>query len=144
MVPIDNVIEDLKSRDLGEHFTLRKVAKKYKLELIRYIIKLIEKGLPPTREIIRNFLSKTTAMDRVRYLANSKSKYCLYFELLHQKITKYHLKARDIYNIDKKGFLISLIGRNRLREFLTLLAYYYANKSLLPLSLIYATKKGAI
>ncbi|KAF1967516.1 hypothetical protein BU23DRAFT_592584 [Bimuria novae-zelandiae CBS 107.79] len=113
MAPIDDVIKDLKSRNLGEYFTLREVIKKYKLELIRYIIKLIERGLPPTRKIIRNFLSKTTAIDRVRHLANSKLKYHLYFELLHRKITKYHLKARDIYNIDKKGFLISLIGKSK-------------------------------
>ncbi|KAF1974193.1 hypothetical protein BU23DRAFT_579907 [Bimuria novae-zelandiae CBS 107.79] len=120
MAPIDDAIKDLKSRNLGEHFTLREVAKKYELELIQYIIKLIKRGLPPTREIIRNFLSKiyiilkwTTAIDRVRHLANSKSKYCLYFELLHRKITEYHLKARDIYNMDKKGFLIGLIGKSK-------------------------------
>ena len=106
------------------------------LELVRYIKTLTERGLPPTREMISNFSSEvarqqlseswvtrfinrhkihliskwTTAIDRTRHLADSESKYRLYFELLHRKITKYHLKARDIYNIDKKGFLISLIG----------------------------------
>ncbi|KAF7568069.1 hypothetical protein PtrM4_126820 [Pyrenophora tritici-repentis] len=222
MAPIDDAIEDLKSRDLGEHFTLREVAEKYQvnrstlgrrwrgvtasredgylnqqaldqqqeLELIRYITKLTERGLPPTREIIRNFSSEiahrqlsdrwvshfitrhqihiiskwTTAMDRVRHLADSESKYRLYFELLHRKITEYHLEARDIYNIDEKGFLISLIGRSkrifsrrqwekkevraslqdRSREFLTLLACCCADRSSLPPSLIYAAKKGAI
>ncbi|KAF1972203.1 hypothetical protein BU23DRAFT_581007 [Bimuria novae-zelandiae CBS 107.79] len=112
MAPIDDIIKDLKSRNPGEHFILREVAKKYEvnyltlgrrwrgLELIRYITKLIKRGLPPTREIIRNFLSKiyiilkwTTAMDRVRYLANSELKYRFYFELLHRKITEYYLKA---------------------------------------------------
>ncbi|KAF1975868.1 hypothetical protein BU23DRAFT_579057 [Bimuria novae-zelandiae CBS 107.79] len=153
MAPINDVIKDLKSRDLGEHFTLREVAKKYKvnyltlgrrwrgLELIQYIIKLIERGLPSTRKIIRNFLSKTTTIDRVRHLANSKLKYRLYFELLHRKITKYHLKAQDIYNIDKKGFLISLIGRSK-RIFSR--PCYCVNRSSLPLSLIYVAKKGAI
>ncbi|KAF1975910.1 hypothetical protein BU23DRAFT_529024, partial [Bimuria novae-zelandiae CBS 107.79] len=58
-------------------------------------------------------LKWTTAIDRVRHLANSKLKYRLYFKLLHRKITEYHLKARDIYNIDKKGFLIGLIGRSK-------------------------------
>lgn len=222
MAPIDDAIEDLKSRDPGEHFTLREIAEKYQvnrstlgrrwrgvtasredgylnqqalnqqqeLELIRYITKLTERGLPPTREIIRNFSSEvahrqlsdrwvsrfitrhqihiiskwTTAMDRVRHLADSESKYRLYFELLHRKITEYHLEARDIYNMDEKGFLIGLIGRSKRifsrrqwekkevqaslqdgsREFLTLLACCCADGSSLPPSLIYAAKKGAI
>ncbi|ENH98974.1 hypothetical protein COCC4DRAFT_99186, partial [Bipolaris maydis ATCC 48331] len=46
----------------------------------------------------------TTAMDRSRYLADSEAKYKLYFELLYQKITEYQLEARDIYNMDEKGF----------------------------------------
>ncbi|KAK1912874.1 hypothetical protein P3342_004810 [Pyrenophora teres f. teres] len=52
-------------------------------------------------------------MDRTRHLADSESKYRLYFELLHRKITEYHLEARDIYNMDEKGFLIGLIGRSK-------------------------------
>ena len=129
MAPIDDAIEDLKSRNPGEHFTLREVAEKYQvnrstlgrrwrgvttsredgylnqqalnqqqeLELIRYITKLTERGLPPTREMIRNFSSEvahqqlseswvtrfinrhkihliskwTSAMDRTRHLADS-------------------------------------------------------------------------
>jgi hypothetical protein len=171
MTPIDNAIEDLKSRDPGEHFMLKEVAEKYQvnrstlgrrwrgvtaswedgylnqqalgqqqeLELIRYITKLTERGLPPTREMIRNFSSEvahqqlsnrwvtrfinrheicliskwTSAMDCTRHLADSESKYHLYFKLLHQKITQYHLEARDIYNMDEKGFLIGLIGRSK-------------------------------
>ncbi|KAF1976122.1 hypothetical protein BU23DRAFT_578892 [Bimuria novae-zelandiae CBS 107.79] len=109
MAPINNAIKNLKSRNLGEHFTLKEVIKKYEVNRLT----LGRRGLPPTREIIRNFLSKTTAIDRVRHLANSKLKYRLYFVLLHRKITKYYLKARDIYNINKKGFLISLIGRSK-------------------------------
>jgi hypothetical protein len=109
------------------------------LELIRYIEKLTERGLPPTREMIRNFSSEvvhqqlseswvtrfidrheihliskwTTAMDRTRHLADSESKYCLYFELLHQKTTEYQLEARDIYNMDEKGFLVGILGRSK-------------------------------
>jgi hypothetical protein len=105
----------------------------------------------------------TSAMDCLRYLADSESKYHLYFELLHRKITHYHLGARDIYNMDEKDFLIGLIGRskrifskrqrekkevraslqNRSRKFLTLLACCCLNGSALPLSLIYAAAKGA-
>ncbi|KAF7568778.1 TolA, Membrane protein involved in colicin uptake [Pyrenophora tritici-repentis] len=160
------------------------------LELVRYITKLTKQGLPPTREMIRNFSSEvahqqlseswvtrfinrheiyliskwTTAMDRTRHLADSESKYRLYFELLHQKITEYHLEARDIYNMDEKGFLIGLIGRSKRifsrrqwekkevraslqdgsREFLTVLACCCADGSSLPPALIYAAKNGAI
>ena len=222
MAPIDEAIEDLKSRGLEEQFTLKEVAEKHgvdrstlgrrwrgvtgprdaghasrqalnpqqELELVRYITKLTKQGLPPTREMIRNFSSEvarqqlseswvtrfinrheihliskwTIAMDRTRHLADSESKYRLYFELLHRKITEYHLEARDIYNMDEKGFLIGLIGRSKRifsrrqwekkevraslqdgsREFLTVMACCCANGSSLPPALIYAAKKGAI
>jgi hypothetical protein len=52
-------------------------------------------------------------MDCMRHQVDSKAKHRLYFELLHQKITLYHLEACDIYNMDDKGFLISLIGRSK-------------------------------
>jgi hypothetical protein len=52
-------------------------------------------------------------MNCTRHLANSKQKYKLYFKLLHQKIAKYQLEAQDIFNIDKKGFLISIISRSK-------------------------------
>jgi len=167
-----------------------KLSPKQELELVRYITKLTKQGLPPTREMIRNFSSEvahqqlseswvtrfinrhkihliskwTSAMDRSRHLADSESKYRLYFELLHQKITQYHLEARDIYNMDEKGFLIGLIGRSKRifsrrqwekkevraslqdgsREFLTLLACCCADGSSLPPALIYAAANGAI
>jgi hypothetical protein len=154
------------------------------LELVRYIERLTERGLPPTREMIRNFSSEvahqelseswvtrfihrheihpiskwTTAMDRTRHLADSESKYQLYFELLHQKMTEYKLEARDIYNMGEKGFLTGMIGRSKRifsrrtwekkeataslqdgsREFLTLLACCCADGSALPPGLIYA------
>jgi hypothetical protein len=106
----------------------------------------------------------TSAMDCSRHLADSESKYRPYFELLHRKITQYHLEARVIYNMDEMGFLIGLIGRSKRifskrqwekkevrvslqdgsRKFLTLLACCCADGSSLPPSLIYAAAKGAI
>ena len=109
------------------------ISPQQELELIRYITKLTKQDLPPTREMTKNFSSEvayqqlseswvtrfinrheihliskwTGAMDRTRHLADSESKYRLYFELLHRKITEYHLEVRDIYNMDEKGFLIS-------------------------------------
>ncbi|CAE7002980.1 HTH Tnp Tc5 domain containing protein [Pyrenophora teres f. teres] len=73
------------------------------LELVRYITKLTKQGIPPTREMIRNFSSEvahqqlseswvtrfinrheiyliskwTSAMDRTRHLADSEPKYRL-------------------------------------------------------------------
>jgi hypothetical protein len=81
------------------------------LELVRYITKLTNQGLPPTRETIRNFssgvaqqqlseswvtrfinrhaihlISKwTSAMDRTRHLADSESEYRLYFRAAASK-----------------------------------------------------------
>jgi hypothetical protein len=178
------------SSERDKNFNQQKLNPQQELELVRYIKNLTKQGLPPTREMIRNFSSEvahkqlseswvtrfinrheihliskwTSAMDRTRHLADSESKYRLYFELLHTKITEYHLEARDIYNMDEKGFLIGLIGRSKRifsrrqwekkevraslqdgsREFLTVLACCCADGSSLPPALIYAAKKGAI
>jgi hypothetical protein len=87
----------------------QKLSSQQELELVQYIKELTKRGLPPTREMIKNFslfvakteLSKswvtcfinqheihliskwTTAMDCTRHLADSEPKYRLYFELLH-------------------------------------------------------------
>ncbi len=90
IAPINEAIEDLKSRGSEEQFTLKEVAEKHGVdwstlgrrwrgvtgprdarhasrqalnpqqesELIRYIKGLIKRGLPPIREIIKNFSSK--------------------------------------------------------------------------------------
>jgi hypothetical protein len=85
------------------------LSQQQELELIRCTEKLRGRGLPTTREMIRNFSSEvahqqlrdrwvsrfvnrrkihliskwTTAIDRTRHLSDSESKYGLYFELLH-------------------------------------------------------------
>jgi transposase-like protein len=95
-------------RDAG-HASRQALNPQQELELVRYIEGLTNKGLPPTREMIKNFSSEvahqqlseswvtrfinrhklhliskwTTAIDRTRHLADSESKYRLYFELLH-------------------------------------------------------------
>ncbi|KAF1965984.1 hypothetical protein BU23DRAFT_488021, partial [Bimuria novae-zelandiae CBS 107.79] len=51
--------------------------------------------------------------DSNRYKANSKTKYEAYFNLLHLKIEEYNILSCNTYNIDKKGFLISVIGRSK-------------------------------
>jgi hypothetical protein len=40
-------------------------------------------------------------------------KYKYYFTLLHSKIEEYNILAKNTYNIDKKGFIIRVIGRNK-------------------------------
>jgi hypothetical protein len=84
--------------------------------LLRHLDKLIERRLPPTREMMRNFalviayqeiseswvtrflrnndrlISKwSKAMDAVRYYADSHLKYWLYFDLLHEKMALYNI-----------------------------------------------------
>jgi hypothetical protein len=96
-------------------------------------------------------------MDRKRHLANNKRKYELYFNLLHSKIQEYKIKERNTYNIDKKGFFISIAHRRKRifskavyesgertaairdgnREWVTLMACVYASREALPPALIY-------
>jgi hypothetical protein len=116
-----------------------KINPQQELELIRYIEGLTKRGLPPTREMIRNFSSEiaqepvseswvtrfinrhdvhliskwTTGLNRTRVLADSEVKYTLYFELLHGKMEEYNIELGNSYNMDEKGFLIGLIGRSK-------------------------------
>jgi hypothetical protein len=109
------------------------------LSLIKYIEDLTKRGLPPTRDMIRNYASNichnhvgdgwvtgflhrnhdhliskwTTGMDRTRYNADSTAKYELYFNLLHGKIEEYGVLPANTYNIDEKGFIIGVTGRSK-------------------------------
>ncbi|XP_014550175.1 hypothetical protein COCVIDRAFT_43207 [Bipolaris victoriae FI3] len=95
--------------------------------LIAYINQLIERGLPPSQSIIRNFALNIAkrevrlnwasrfaiGLDNCRHKVDSRSKYSLYFSLLCNKINQYRVEARHIYNIDKKGFILSIVSRLR-------------------------------
>ncbi|KAF2627260.1 hypothetical protein BU25DRAFT_310567, partial [Macroventuria anomochaeta] len=105
-----------------------------------------------------------TAMDKQRHYANSPAKYEQYFKLLHYTLTKYEVEPRDTYNMDEKGFAISLVGRSKSifskqsykagknkqslqdgnREWVTLLASVCADGSALPPGLIFADKNNTI
>ena len=52
-----------------------------------------------------------TSIDCNCYTTNSLSKYKLYFKLLEDKIKEYNINASNMYNIDKKGFIISITSR---------------------------------
>jgi hypothetical protein len=103
-------------------------------ELLRYIKRLTERGLPPTQAIIRRFASDIAkrelgkgwvdryvkrynvhvisrwamGIDRLRHQADSQLKYSLYFELLRSKLGQYNIEPRHTYNMDEKGFLLGM------------------------------------
>ncbi len=123
----------------GEAQQRRKLNQEQESELVKYIEALTKRGLLPTREMIqslasivakkkvgRNWVSRflernhahltskwTTGMDRVRHKADSKYKYSLYFDLLHQKMLEYEVEPENVYNMDEKGFLLGITGRSK-------------------------------
>jgi hypothetical protein len=104
---------------------------------IQYIDELCTRGLPPSREMIRNFASEiagrqagkswvdrfikrnqidlitrwASGIDVNRKRADSAFKYTLYFELLRRKIDEYKIDACHMYNMDEKGFLIGVLSK---------------------------------
>jgi hypothetical protein len=104
--------------------------------LVQYIEDIAAHGLPPTRAMIRNFVSNiwkqhigvnwilrficrnhdhliskwSAGMDVVRHHANSARKYELYFDLLHHKFIQYNVRPCNMYNMDEKGFMIGVTG----------------------------------
>jgi hypothetical protein len=56
-------------------------------------------------------------MDADRHHAESYTKYKSYFDNLHYKIDEYNVKPENQYNIDEKGFMISVINRLTKRVF---------------------------
>jgi hypothetical protein len=52
-------------------------------------------------------------MDRNRYKADSKDKYKAYFKLLHNKMREYKVKEENVYNMDEKGFLMSITRHSK-------------------------------
>jgi hypothetical protein len=92
--------------------------------------------LPPTRDMVRNFASTiahkrvseswvtrfyhchehnlilnwSTDIDAVRYAADSYYKYELYFHYLYSKIKEYNIMPENSYNMNKKSFMIGIIG----------------------------------
>ena len=106
----------------------------------------------------------TTGLDNEHSKADSAFKYTLYFELLRQKIEKFKIDRRQIYNMDEKGFLISVLvkmkrifSRRRYeeggvrqllqdgnREWITVIACICADGTTLSPGLIYRAITGLI
>jgi hypothetical protein len=51
-------------------------------------------------------------MDSNQKRADLAYKYTRYFNLLARKMDQYKVKAENIYNIDKKGFLIRMLSKS--------------------------------
>jgi hypothetical protein len=108
-------------------------------ELVRYIERLSEEALPPTRAIIKKYVAhiaewepsdswvtqflqrnkdtltiKTAhGINRDRHKADNIDQYYNYFRLIHDKIEKYNVEPQNIYNIDEKGFLLRVTSRSK-------------------------------
>ena len=104
-------------------------------ELVKYIENLSERGLPPSRSIVKNYVAviaewepsdswvtrflkrhndiicirKATGIDRDRHLADNPASYQSYFDLLYAKLDQYGIAPHNIYNMDEKGFLLGRI-----------------------------------
>ena len=157
-------------------------------DLVLYINKLTEIGLPPTPAMVRNIAGDISekipgkdwshrfckrwrhtldsrylqAIDLSRQKADSERSYTFYFELLDIKLRQYEVQARNIYNMDEKGFMIGQLSkarriftkdafeRGRLlgpgqdgnREWITCIATICADGTWLPPGLIYAGESG--
>jgi hypothetical protein len=48
-----------------------------------------------------------------RYNADSNVKHNKYFDLLHEKMEKYKVQPHNTYNMNKKCFMIGVIGRSK-------------------------------
>ncbi|KAF2194631.1 hypothetical protein K469DRAFT_706108 [Zopfia rhizophila CBS 207.26] len=149
MDPMEAALAALESLKPGERLNYTATAKKFGVgrdalsrrhrgvqgpqsHLIGYIDRLCERGLPPTKRMIRNFAQEiahkyvgnrwvdrflnrhnidiyarwASGMEKERKGADSAFKYALYFELLKRKLKEYKIQPQLIYNMDEKGFLI--------------------------------------
>jgi hypothetical protein len=161
-----------------------KVTPQQEKELVQYIITLTDRSSPSTRQMIINFvrgLAKvevsqtwitrflrrhrdvltnryTNPMASVRHAADSYDKYRAYFTVVEQNIEKYNILPQNRYNMDEKGFMAGVLGKQKRvfskaswtrnykkqashdgsREWITLLACIGADGTVLPPGLIFS------
>jgi hypothetical protein len=92
-----------------------------------------------------------------RHSADSWDKYKAHFDLLTHRINKYSIEARHTYNMDEKGFMAGVIGKQKRvfskasykrkharqsshdgnREWITVIARVCGDGTALPLGLIF-------
>jgi hypothetical protein len=101
-------------------------------------------------------------LDSARFKAESEWQFKLYFELVKSKIDEYSVLPSNTYNVDEKGFLIGFITKAKRifsrevyerkkkihntqdgnREWITTIAYIYANRTAILPALIYQAVTG--
>ncbi len=112
---------------------------KQESELVKYIQDLTEQRLSPTRAMVQTYASILAkkevseawvtrflarnqealisrwapAIDSKQHKADSYNSYSLYFKALNGKINKYDIEPKNTYNIDEKGFAISVIRKSK-------------------------------
>lgn len=104
-------------------------------ELVEYVKRLTKQRISPTRELIQDFgttlarkpvsesgvtrfinanthllLHSSTPVDHLCHNADQGLKYKQDYDQLYYKIRHYKVEERHIYNINKKGFIIGVIG----------------------------------
>jgi hypothetical protein len=62
------------------------------------------------KELISCYITRINSSHK---RADSAYKYALYFELMARKIKEYGIEPRDMYNMDKKGFLIGVLSKGK-------------------------------
>ena len=173
-----------------QHLKQQLLTPEQERELVKYINKLTERGILPTPSMVRNFakdiggvLPGRTWLSRFclrhqdsiicRYLKNidiqrskadSAASYKLFYDLLKEKLAKYHVLPQDTYNMDEKGFMIGVMNTTRRifskqafdkgqvlgsnqdgnREWITVLATVCADGSFLPPAVLYKSQSGDI
>ena len=156
--------------------------------LVQYINRLTDISIPPTVYIVRTFAGNIvgklpgrgwshrfckrwshvldsrylTTIDLSRTKADSKRSYTFYFDLLEHKIHQCNVQARDMYNMDEKGFLIGFLtkarriftksafeskrllgaGQSGNREWITVIATICADGTWLSPAIIYRAETG--
>ena len=58
-------------------------------------------------------LSYLAPANIARKRANNPYQYKLFYKLLKEKIKKYEIKVYNMYNMDKKGFLIGILNKGK-------------------------------
>ncbi|KXL50459.1 hypothetical protein M433DRAFT_77873, partial [Acidomyces richmondensis BFW] len=108
-------------------------------ELTRWSIRLCEHTLPPTQRLVANIAEEICerqpsknwsaqfverhkqeldsrylkTIELVRSKNESRASYAQFFNIIGKKVQKYKIKAKNIYTIDKMGFMIASLKRTR-------------------------------
>ncbi|KAF2469553.1 uncharacterized protein BDR25DRAFT_326053 [Lindgomyces ingoldianus] len=130
MGSLEAALTELRSLDSGESINYTKMAKKHGVrELIRYIEKLTQRGLPPTRQIIQNFAACIAKIDVTSLTYNMDEKGFLLSNITRSK----RVFSRQMY--ERKEVRQAIQDGNR--SWISLLACIYADGSAIEPALIY-------